>query len=157
MTSLSRKEKTKKKFKSQKQTLKKGKKVKWTKKSILFISIFGVAFLLFVGISYTKYQIPNFFNSRDKTYYRTTNATVYSYETKSMMTQTKYGNSNQIVGYLVRYRYKVNEYIYDHDETLNMNTRSDFLIYIIDNLNTDSFLVQYDIKSPENAYLIEKE
>lgn len=147
----------KKKFRSAKLLPKKEKKIKWNKKSILFISSFGVALLLFVGISTSNFQISSFFNSKDNADYRTTNATVYSYETKSMMQQTKYGGTNQIVGYLVRYRYKVNEKIYDHEEILNMNAKPDFLIYIMKNLNTDSFLVQYEITNPENSYLFQKE
>lgn len=156
MTSSSRNERRKKKFESMKQVPKKEEKVKWSKKSILFLATFGLALLFFVGISTSNFQISNFFDSKDKADYRTTNATVYSYETKSMMTQSKYGSSNQIVGYLVRYRYKVNGVLYNHEETLNINTKSDFLIYIANNLNTNSFFVQYDITSPKTAYLIQK-
>ena len=156
MTRSSRNERRKKKFESMKQGPKKEEKVKWSKKSILFLATFGLALLLFVGISTSNFQISNFFDSTDKANFRRTNATVYFYETKSIMTQSEYGSSNQIVGYLVRYKYKVNGVLYNHEETLNVNTKPDFLIYIVKNLNTNSFLVQYDIASPKNAYLIQK-
>lgn len=157
MTSSSRNESRKKKFESMKQAPKKEEKVKWNKKSILFLTAFGLALLFFAGISTYNFQISNFYDSKDKKVnYRTTNATIYSYETKSRMTQSEYGSSNQIVAYLVRYRYKVNGVLYNHEETLNLNTKPDFLIYIVNNLNTNSFLVQYDITSPKNAYLIQK-
>ena len=157
MTSSSRNERRKKKFESIKQLPKKEEKAKWSKNSILLISTFGLALLFFVGISTSNFQISNFFDSKDKADYSTTNATVYFYETKYMLTQSEYGSSNQITGYLVKYRYKVNDKIFDNEEILNLNTSPKFLIYIASNLNTDSFMVQYKNSSPQNSYLVQKE
>lgn len=148
-------ESRKQQIKSTKQLPKKEEKVKWSKNSILLIIVFGVAFLFFVLASTFNFEISNIFNSKNKADFRTVNATVYFYEPKSILIQSEYGESNKIVGYLVRYRFKANEKIYDHEETLSANTKSDFLIHIISNLNSDSFLVKYNISSPDDAYLIQ--
>lgn len=156
MSSTFRNERRKKKFESMKQLPKKEENVKWSKKSILFIAVSGVTLLYLVAISTFNFQPSSFFNSKDKTNYRTTSATVYYYETKSMMLQSRIGSSNQIVGYLVRYRFKVNDYIYDREESLSLYTKADFLIYIANNLHTNSFLVRYNITNPKEAYLIQR-
>lgn len=154
---MSRNDRRKEKFEKIKHPPKQEEKVKWSKNSILFISSFAISFLLIVAITTFNSEISNFFNSNDKKDYQTTNATIYSYKTKTMLEQTRIGNSNRTVGYLVKYRYNVNGKIYDHEETLSMLTKSTYLIYIEKNLNTESFLVQYDIKNPEKAYLVQKE
>ena len=154
---MSRNDRRKEKFEKIKHPPKQEEKEKWSKNSILLISSFAISFLLIVAISTFNSEIANFLNFNNKTDYQTTNATVYSYKTKTMVKQTRIGNSNRTVGYLVRYRYKVNEKTYDHEETLSMMTKSTYLIYIEQNINTESFLVQYDIKNPEKAYLVQKE
>lgn len=157
MASSSRSERRKKKFESNKQLPKKKDKTKWSKNSILLLSTFGLALVFFIGIITSNNQIPNLFTSRNKSDYSTTNATIYFYETKSMMTQSKYGSSNQITGYLVKYRYKVNGITFDNEEVLNLNTKPKFILNIVNNLNSDSFIVQYEISNPENSNLIQSE
>jgi len=157
MSSMSRNERRKEKFNKIKHPPKQEKQEKWGKNSILLISSFAITFLLLVGITTFNSELSNFFNSNDKKAYQTTNATIYSYETKTMLQQTKIGNTNIAVGYLVKYRYNVNGKIYDHEETLSMLTKSTYLIYIAKNLNTESFLVQYDTTHPEKAFLEQKE
>lgn len=157
MTSSSRSERRKKKFESIKQLPKKELKEKWNKNTILLFSTFGLALVFFIGIVTSNSQISNFFASKNKSEYTTTNATVYFYETKSMMTQSKYGSSNQITGYLVKYRYQVNGKTFDNEETLNLNTKPKFILNIVNNLNSDSFMVEYEISNPENSNLIQSE
>jgi hypothetical protein len=129
---------------------------KWSIKPILLISIFGAMLLIFVTISTSNYHISNFLKLTNKANYTTTNATVYYYEAKSLITQTEYGNSNEIISYLVKYKYRANEKTFHNEETLSINTKSDFIHYITNNLNTESFLVQYDISNPGNSFLIQK-
>lgn len=157
MDNMSRYDRRKAKFDKIKHPPRQEKQEKWGKYSILLISSFAISFLLLVGISTFNSEISNFFISNDKKDYQTTNATIYSFGTKTMLEQTRMGNSNRTVGYLVKYRYNVNGKIYDHEETLSLLTKSTYLIYIEKNLNTESFLVQYDITNPEKAFLIKKE
>jgi len=155
MTSSARSERRKKKFESIKQLPKK--EEKWSKKSIILFSTFGLALLLFTGILTSNSHISNLFDSKNKADYKTTNATVYYYETKSMMRQSKYGSSNQITGYLVKYRYQVNGKTFDNEEILNLNTNPKFILKIINNLNSDLFMVEYEISNPEISNLIQNE
>lgn len=157
MTSSARSERRKKKFENKKQSPEKNEKVKWSKKSILLFSTFGLALVFFIGIVTSNDQMSDFFSFKNKSDYSTTNATVYFYETKSMMTQSKYGSSNQITGYLVKYRYQVNGKTFDNEEILNLNTKPKFILDIVNNLNSDSFIVEYEISNPENSNLIQSE
>jgi len=157
MSSMSRNERRKEKFEKIKHPPKQEEKIKWSKNSILLISSFVISFLLIIAFTTFNSEINSFLNFSNKTDCKTTNATIYSYESKTIFEQTRFGNSTRTVGYLVRYRYKVNGKIYDHEEILNMWTKSTYLIYIEKNLNTETFLVQYNITNPEKVNLIQKE
>jgi len=157
MSSMSRSDRRKEKFAKIKHPPKPEEKMKWSDNSILLISSAVISFLFIMAIGTFNTEITNFFNPRDEAHDRTTNATVYSYETETMLDQTRIGNISRIKDYLVRYRYKVNGRTYDHEEILSMWTKAAYLIYLEKNLNTESFLVQYDIANPEKVYLVQKE
>lgn len=157
MSSMSRNDRRNEKFEKIKHPPKQEKQEKLSKNSILLISSFAISFLLLVGVSTFYSEISNFFNTIDKNDYQTTSATIYSYETKTMSEQTRLGNTNRIVGYLVRYRYTVNGKTYNHKETLSLHTKTIYLFRIKKNINTEPFLVRYNIRNPEIAYLVEND
>lgn len=157
MSSMSRNERRKEKFEKIKHPTKQEEKIKWSKNSIVFITSFGISLILTIVIATFNSEITSYLNLNNNEDYSTTKATVYSYEIKTIMEQTRIGNSTRTIGYIVNYRYKVNGKVYDHEETLSMWTKSTYLTYIWDNLNTESFLVQYDIRNPDKANLVQKE
>jgi len=154
---MSRNDRRKEKFAKIKHPPKPEEKMKWSDNSILLISSAVISFLFIMAIGRFNTEITNFFNPRDEVHTKTTKATVYSYETETMLDQTRIGNISRIKDYLVRYRYMVNGRTYDHEEILSMWTKAAYLIYLQKNLNTESFLVQYDIANPEKVYLVQKE
>ncbi len=155
MASSLRSERRKKKFDNTKNTHQKVDAKKSNRNSILLLSTTVISLLVFVIFSTSNYKISSLFRANDNANFNTAQASIYLYETKSMIRQTKYGNSNQIVGYIVKYRYKVHDKLYDNEELLNVNTNATFLKQIISNLNQQSFYVRYEISNPEESYLIQ--
>ena len=154
---MSRNDRRKEKFAKIKHPPKPEMKMKWSDNSILLISSAVLSFLFMMVIGTFNTEITDFFNPSGEAHNKTINATVYSYETETMLEQTRIGNTTRIKDYLVRYRYNVNGRTYDHEEILSMWTKAAYLIYLEKNLNTESFLVQYDIANPEKVYLVQKE
>jgi len=157
MSSMSRSDRRTEKFAKIKHPPKPEEKMKWSDNSILLISSAVLSFLFMMVIGTFNTEITDFFNPSGEAHNKTINATVYSYETETMLEQTRIGNTTRIKDYLVRYRYNVNGRTYDHEEILSMWTKAAYLIYLEKNLNTESFLVQYDIANPEKVYLVQKE
>ena len=157
MSSMSRSDRRTEKFAKIKHPPKPEEKMKWSDNSILLISSAVLSFLFMMVIGTFNTEITDFFNPSGEAHNKTINATVYSYETETMLEQTRIGNTTRIKDYLVRYRYNVNGRTYDHEEILSMWTKAAYLIYLQKNLNTESFLVQYDIANPEKVYLVQKE
>ena len=154
---MSRSDRRTEKFAKIKHPPKPEEKMKWSDNSILLISSAVLSFLFMMVIGTFNTEITDFFNPSGEAHNKTINATVYSYETETMLEQTRIGNTTRIKDYLVRYRYNVNGRTYDHEEILSMWTKAAYLIYLEKNLNTESFLVQYDIANPEKVYLVQKE
>jgi hypothetical protein len=59
------------------------------------------------------------FSHENDTYFKRTSAIVYSIESKEMFQQTKYGNINTIVGYNIKFRYKIDGINYENEEQMS--------------------------------------
>ena len=152
----SRSDRRKEKFEQIKHPEKLPEKNKLNKSSIALLSLVGlIMFFVFLN-RYELIDINELLSSHNNPYIETVSATVFYYDTEDITEQTKGGNMNRTVGYVVKYQYKVNGQTYNQKEVLNTWVKPSFLIFLNEHLNQEVFTVQYEITNPEKASLVQK-
>lgn len=128
----------------------------WDRFSILLSAFLGI--ILIVAILFSSGYIPfkKLFLPEEENYFRSAKALVYSFEQKEMYIQTLTGNKNRVVGYIVRYNFKVNGHLFDKEEQISTFQNPKYVLYIHQHLNDEVFWVRYDIVDPNNCYLIKE-
>jgi|GEM_PF-2169281 len=131
------------------------KKNHWDKKSIILTSGLGII-LIFVIISICGI-IPfhKLFSNEYDPDFKTTKATVFSFESKEMYQQTKLGNKNTTIAYDIKYRFKINGVIFENEELISSMAVPKFRLFIIQHINQEVFYVRYEIANPKNCLLID--
>ena len=125
------------------------------KTSIILTS--GLGIILVFVIIFISGIIPfnKLFSNENDPHFKTTRATVFSFESKEMYTQTKIGNTNMTVAYNIKYRYKINGVIYENEEQISSTAVPNFRQYVSQHLNQEVFFACYEIANPRNSSLVE--
>lgn len=130
------------------------KKNHWDKLSIILTSSLGIV-LIFTYLS-TSGLIPidRLFSPENDPGFKTTSASVFSFESKEMYNQTKFGNVNSTIAYIVKYRFKVNGIYYNDEEQISSIAFPKFRLHLQQHLNEEAFYVCYEIANPQNSFLL---
>ena len=156
MSSSTRNEKWKERFEQIKYPEKQPEKKNLNKSSIIWFAFFGLLMFFVFTNRYNLININELLVSRNKSDIKIASATVYYYDTKDITEQSKVGEMNRTIGYVVKYRYKVNGLTYNQEEVLNTWVKPSFIIFLNEHLNQEVFTVRYEILNPKKASLVQQ-
>ena len=127
----------------------------WDKKSIIITSCFGIILIFFILSINGIIPFNKLFSNKSNPNFNTAIATVYSIESKEMYEQTKLANTNTIIGYNIKYSYKIKGVLFENEELISSIAAPKFRLFITQHLNQEVFYIRYEIANPKNSSLIE--